>query len=251
MPRIIAALVFTLALGTGIAGCAAKSGTDGAAGSSGAGQLGEGAITPDDAGAPTPVPVATTPAPTPSPTTAPIPGVILTIDPGLLLPWPSPADCVGHNPSNVSILYTASGPLWQIVDGSHALMAFKRSADATAGLALAKAYKTHCFIGRGNTRTNRAQYIMDYWRDPVQTAPAITSPDCLPHTPSALTIENLGSLGWRIDNGSEAVELFDTQADANDALLVMKHYNRHCYIGRGNGSTDPNNDYIVTWFANM
>jgi hypothetical protein len=48
---------------------------------------------------------------------------------------------------------------------------------------------------------------------------------------------------------SEAVKLLDTKADADNAVLVMKHYNRHCYIGRGNGKATTFDDYITNWFA--
>jgi hypothetical protein len=238
-PRIVAGMVLALALGTGLAGCAqpggqqqnaADSGNNNDNGS-GNGQLGDAGLPPSPT--PTATPTAT-PTPTPVATGGPI---VVTVIPPILLAWPSPADCVGHNPATVTV--TGSGSLWQVVDGSHALMAFSTNANAQAGLALAKAYKTHCFIGRGTA------HIMDYWLDPVGPAPAITNPDCLPHTASALYVENLGGTnGWRLDNGSEWVQIFTTQADANNGLLVFKHYNRHCYIGRGTS-------YITTWFTTV
>jgi len=160
--------------------------------------------------------------------------------------WPANADCISHNPATVSISVNSSAGLWQIVDGGHALLAFKRAEDAQAGLALAQAFRQHCFIGRNNTRPDRYRYIMDYWRDPVLPAPAIANPDCLVHNPDNLTVANLGDLGWRVEQGSEAIALFATEADANDAVLVMKHYNRHCYIGRGYTGADRLN-YIVDW----
>jgi hypothetical protein len=147
-----------------------------------------------------------------------------------------------------TIKYTASSTLWQVMSGGSALLAFKQSSDATAGLALVKAYKKICFIGRDNTRTDRMRYIMTYWMDPVQNSPAITNPDCLPHTPSQLVATDAGSLGWRVEAGGESIALFDTKADAENAILVMKHYNRHCYIGRSYSGADRLN-YITDWFA--
>jgi hypothetical protein len=138
-----------------------------------------------------------------------------------------------------------------VVSGSSALLAFKQSGDATAGLALVKAYKNICFIGRNNTRPDRARYILTYWMDPVSSAaPAITNPDCLPHVASQLVVQDAGSLGFRVQAGSESLALFDTKTDADNAVLVMKHYNRHCYIGRSYGGTDRLN-YITDWFATV
>jgi hypothetical protein len=251
--RTIAGLFVALVLTAFAAGCASKaSSNNNASGSTGSGQLGEAAA----AGAqgvndPAPTPIPTPPADEVPATPAPVlsPGIILTIDPGLLLPWPSSPDCISYDPGIASIKYTAATPLWQVVSGNSALLAFKQSGDANAGLALVKAYKKICFIGRNNARTDRMRYIMTYWTDPVSSAaPAITDPDCLPHVASELVVKDVGSLGWRVEAGGEALALFDTKADADNAVLVMKHYNRHCYIGRSYSGADRLN-YITDWFA--
>jgi hypothetical protein len=254
--RTIAGLLVALVLTAFAAGCASKADPDNnATGDTGAGQLGEAAAAAGGQGvndpAPTPIPtppvdeVPATPAPTLSP------GIILTIAPGLLTPWPSSPDCIGYDPTIASIKYTASIPLWQVMSGNSALLAFKQSGDATAGLALVKAYKKICFIGRNNTRADRARYILTYWMDPVSSAaPAITNPDCLPHVASELVVQDAGSLGFRVAAGSESLALFDTKTDADNAVLVMKHYNRHCYIGRSYNGTDRLN-YITDWFATV
>ena len=218
---------------------------------SGEGQIGEaptGGLGPGSA--PDPVPTVTTPSEdlpaTPMPTDGP--SVILTINPGLLLAWPSPPDCIAHDPNNVRIV--ASTGLWQIADGSHYLLAYKREVDAQAGLALAKAYKEHCFIGRNNTRPDREAYIIDYWLSPVVSSPAIVAPDCLKHDPAQIKAFDRGSIGWRVEAGSEAIAIFDTKADADKAVLVYKHYNRHCYIGRDYSGPDRRK-YITFWFASV
>jgi hypothetical protein len=36
--------------------------------------------------------------------------------------------------------------------------------DADNALALARSYTAHCFIGRGNQRSDRRTYIVAYWR---------------------------------------------------------------------------------------
>lgn len=117
-------------------------------------------------------------------------------------------------------------------------LTYKREVDAVAGRALAQNYKEHCFIGRANTRPEPERYVMDYWRNPVHPAPVVPAPDCLAHDPAALRVESMGASGWLVRAGAELIALFDTESDANDGLAVMRHYNRHCYVGRGYSGTD-------------
>jgi hypothetical protein len=259
-----------LALAAAGAGCARSTGSP-SGGDPAAGQFGEapaGGQGPDsqdgqgDGGGgadPAPEPTPDAPAdppadppaeedPEPDPPGGGFPFVTFTFNPDLFLLWPSPADCVSHNPANLITKYNATSAVWQVVDGSHSLLAYKRLVDAQAGLALAKAFKKHCFIGRANTRPDRYRYIMDYWLEPVQPSPSIASPDCVAHNPANLTVANLGALGWRVEAGNQAIALFDTKADAEKAVLVMKHYNRNCYVGRGYDGADRLK-YITNWFA--
>lgn len=162
------------------------------------------------------------------------------------LPWPTPGDCLSHDPGNVTVTFNSSFNVWQVISGSQAMMAFKREEDALAGQKLAQAYRHQCFIGRGNTKPERYRYIMSYWRDPVRPSPGIANPDCLSHKPNTFTVNNLGDLGFRVESGSEAIALFATEQDANDAILVMNHHTAHCYIGRGYSGPDRQ-QYIVEW----
>jgi hypothetical protein len=252
-PRLAGLLLAIALIGLG-AGCASKPGAENTAtGETGSGQLGDVPATAEATPTVVPTPTSTsvgedgTPDPVPS---TPGPKLTLIINPSiLLLAWPSPADCVTYNPATVSISYAAPTQTWSIVDGPQGLLVFKRQADADAGLALAKSYKKHCWIGRTNTRSNHGAYVMDYWLDPVAGAAAVPNPDCLPHTAAQLAVVSSGTSGWLVTNGNEAVKLLDTKADADNAVLVMKHYNRHCYIGRGNGKATTFDDYITNWFA--
>jgi hypothetical protein len=38
------------------------------------------------------------------------------------------------------------------------------SSDAQAALQLAQQYSQQCFIGRDNSRSNRSEYIVEYWK---------------------------------------------------------------------------------------
>lgn len=53
---------------------------------------------------------------------------------------------------------------WLLTDGNSRMLGLDNEADAKAALALAKKYTQHCFIGRGNKRPNRKDYIVDYWK---------------------------------------------------------------------------------------
>jgi hypothetical protein len=254
MPRIILGLVVPLALAAAAAGCAKNPATAPNAappgGDSADGQFGEASATPEA----TPTEVLTTPPdPEPSPTKVG-PGVILTINPNLLLLlWPSPADCVSYDPTTAAITVqfaiAPATPTYHIKSGSTTVLSFKRMEDAQEGLKVVKAYKQHCWVGRGNSMPTPEAYTMDYWLSPV-SSPTIASPDCFPHTASELAVKDNGNGTWTVRTNSELISSFDTKAQAQDAILVMKHYNRHCYLGRGYSGTDRQK-YIYDWFATV
>jgi hypothetical protein len=51
-----------------------------------------------------------------------------------------------------------------------------------------------------------------------------------------------------VQDGSHYIIILATKADAEDAVKVMKHYNRTCYIGRSYTGADRL-EYIVNWWA--
>jgi hypothetical protein len=250
-PRIFVGLFLALALAAA-AGCAAKSPNVPSAappGDTGDGQFGEVEATPSLIPTPT-----EPPPPDPSPTGTG-PGVILTINPTLVLfLWPSPPDCVTYEPLTAGIITLLPIPpgttTYAIRSGGTEILRFKRLVDAQEGLKVVKSYKQHCFIGRGNARPNPESYTLHYWLSPVADSPAIDNPDCFAHTSAGLLIEDLGATGWRLRHGNSSLAVFDTKADAQDAVLVFKHFNRHCYLGRGYTGSDRLK-YIYEWFATV
>jgi len=84
-------------------------------------------------------------------------------DSGVRVPVPGREDCLGYDPTNLSI-ENRSGDVWLLAEDDDPMTSFDGEADALAGLALAQAFSEHCYIGRGNERPERRLYIIDYWK---------------------------------------------------------------------------------------
>jgi len=175
---------------------------------------------------PSPVPDAAPPAPTT--TKAP---------PKQAAPsWPSPEDCISYNPANVTVVYEAG--IYSVNDGSKVVMRLHGGPGENVGdqgLALAKRFRKHCFIGRNNTRTEeRNSYIFDYWRDPSGNTPAIPDEEdaCSDYDRTNLTVEDMGSgYGWRVKDHDHVLHVFDDETDARNGKLVLAKYRMICFIG--------------------
>jgi hypothetical protein len=72
-------------------------------------------------------------------------------------------DCIGYNRATVGV-FDRGALGWRLEDGASALVLYDNQADANRGLMVARAFSNLCFIGRGNSRPNRADYIVHYWR---------------------------------------------------------------------------------------
>jgi hypothetical protein len=149
--------------------------------------------------------------------------------------WPSPEDCVSYNPNNVTSRYAAG--IWAIVDGNIEVMRLHGGPSENVGqkgVALAKRYRQHCYIGRNNTREEKYSYIFDYWRNPSGQNPAIADQedDCSGYDKNNLTVENMGSgQGWRVKDHDHVLHLFDNETDARNGKLVLSKYDKICFIG--------------------
>ena len=151
--------------------------------------------------------------------------------------WPSPEDCISYNPSALTVHYEAG--TYAINNGStQVVLVHGGPTDSTGdkALALAKHYKRHCFIGRNNTRPEKGQYVMDYWRDPSgQNSPIPgQDDDCSPYNRNNLTVEDMGNGdGWRVKDHDHPLHLFDNQKDALNGKLVIAKYSQACLISDG------------------
>lgn len=104
------------------------------------------------------------------------------------------------------------------------------------GLALAKRHSKHCFLGRKNTREQKAGYIFDYWRNQVSGAAAVPDgeSDCSSYDRTNLTVEDMGNGdGWRVKDHDHVLHLFDNERDARNGKLVLSKYKAMCMLGDG------------------
>ncbi len=183
-------------------------------------------LTPTDVSTPTPPTIEpTTPAPTLEPTT-PAPTVAIV-----------PEDCLPYNPDNLRIVDEGTNGLL-LTDGSSRMLILDNKLDANDALALARRHTAHCFIGRDNTRPNRQDYIVEYWKGESGLKTTIVQRDCIPYNPDNLRIVDEGASGWLLTDGRSRMLILDNQRDAQNALTLSKRHTQQCFIGRGN--TRPN-----------
>jgi hypothetical protein len=174
---------------------------------------------------------------------------MLVIVPGVIpAAGPASEDCLGYNPAALYLVNEGANG-WLLTDGSSRMAMFDNEVDANYGLQLAQAHTQQCFIGRDNSRPNREDYIYEYWQGDSGLGIVPPAPDCLNHTPAALTIVDEGANGWLLTDGSSRIAMFDNQADALLALQVFQSYDQHCYIGRDN-SRPNRKTYITSYLRN-
>lgn len=154
--------------------------------------------------------------------------------------WPNPEDCLSYNPGNLTKQYAAG--IHQIMDGSRIVLRLHGGPGETIGeqgLALARRYRRHCFIGRTNTREEKGEYIFDYWRDGSGNTPSIPEENCSGYNRNNLTVEDMGSgHGWRVKDHDHVLQLFDNETDARNGKLVLAKYSRICFIDQSYDGLD-------------
>jgi C1A family cysteine protease len=80
------------------------------------------------------------------------------------LPWEplTKTDAIPYNPVDV-VAEDIDAQGWRLREGNHWMLLAHDLNDALAILRVVERYSRMCFIGRGNTRPNRKNYIMTYW----------------------------------------------------------------------------------------
>jgi hypothetical protein len=73
--------------------------------------------------------------------------------------------CVPYDPSTLELTEIGSTGTWRLQRNDGAIFEqFADREDAEAGLEVAKRHTQICYIGKSNTRPNRDDYVMTYWR---------------------------------------------------------------------------------------
>lgn len=201
-----------------------------------------------------------------SPTTTPAPGLSAPSQPAATTPapattppatqttqsqaqWPTPEDCVSYNPATITVSY-ADGS-YTVESSDTIVMRFVSQQDDTVqaqAKALAQRWTKHCYLGRGNTRTDqRGSYIFDYWRGASGMTPTIPGEDdiCSDYNRNNLTVEDMGDGdGWRVKDHDHVLHLFDNGSDARNGKLVLQKYGHICEFGDSNGGDNDTIDYL-------
>jgi hypothetical protein len=155
-------------------------------------------------------------------------------------------DCVNYDPAPLRVVSDRSAG-WVLTDGSTNLLTLDNESDAQRALALARRHKSHCFLGRGNTRPNRSDYIIEYWEAPTGAPTVIDAEDCVRYDPAALRIAESGAQGFVLTDGRSRLLAADTQKDAQKAWDIAQKHSMLCFIGRGNARVNQR-DYIVQYW---
>lgn len=72
-------------------------------------------------------------------------------------------DCISYNSSSLEIRNEGGGG-WLLTDGGSRMVMLSSRTDAEQAMGIASGSSRQCYIGRNNTRPNRKDYIVQYWR---------------------------------------------------------------------------------------
>ncbi|HOX74460.1 MAG TPA: C1 family peptidase [Bacteroidales bacterium] len=156
-------------------------------------------------------------------------------------------DEIPYNPQTLRIVYEVTRG-WLLTDGRSRMKMFASAEDARNGLRVARRHTRQGFVGRDNPRSNRKDYIMEYWtgNSGLPHEP-LTKTDIIPYNPNNVVVEDRDAQGWRLRDGNHWMLIAH---DMNDALAMLNFVERHtkiCFIGRDNNM--PNRkDFIMTYW---
>jgi hypothetical protein len=73
--------------------------------------------------------------------------------------------CVPYDPATLKLSEIGATGTWRLQRDDGAIFElFADREDAEAGLEVAKRHTQICYIGKSNTRPNRQDYVMTYWK---------------------------------------------------------------------------------------
>jgi len=161
----------------------------------------------------------------------------------------APEDCIAYDPRDLRVVNEGANG-FVLMSGSIRMLMLDTQADAGKAMILASQHTHQCFVGRNNSRPNRRDYIMQYWRGVSGLPPAsVPGEDCIAYSREAVNVFDRGAIGWRMEAGSAWMQLFDNQADANRGLMTGRAFSRQCFIGRNNSRPDRKAYIVEYWHS--
>lgn len=156
-------------------------------------------------------------------------------------------DEIAYNPRTLRIVDEGIKG-WLLTDGVSRMKMLDNKEDARNAMLVARRYTRQGFVGRDNHRTNRIDYITEYWAGssglPYEP---LTKVDAIPYNPTKVVAEDIDADGWRLKEGNHWMLLADDLNDALSVLRIVERYSKMCFIGRGNNR--PNRkSYIMTYW---
>lgn len=161
-------------------------------------------------------------------------------------------DYITYNPNNLQIIKESNR--WLLTDGRSRMKIFATEEDAQNGLKVARRHNRQCFVGRDNKRSNRKDFIFEFW-DGNSGLPkeSLSKTDIIQYNPTNVYTEYNPSLKyWQIcerypNGGGHIMAIADNMADALAILYVVERNSKECFIGRDNKMSNRK-DYIMSYF---
>ncbi len=170
-------------------------------------------------------------------------GVTPTLPPAVQQPV-SGDDCLPYDPASLYVVQ--EGDHWLLTNGQMRMNLLDNQADANAALGIARQFTAQCYLGRGNSRPDPANYVFLYWQGDSGMGQPSSDSDCYQYNPDSLYVVQDGD-HWLLTDGLARMNIFDTQDEANKALAVVKPYNGQCWLGRNNQRADRLNYIFPYW----
>jgi hypothetical protein len=156
-------------------------------------------------------------------------------------------DELPYNPTRLRIVDEGANG-WLLTDGRSRMKMLATKEDARNALRVARRYTRHGFVGRDNARSNRRDYINEYWagNSGLPWEP-LTRTDAISYNPNNVVAEDLDAKGWRIRDGNHWMLLAHDMNDALAILRIVERYSKICFIGRGNTMPDRKRFIMTYW----
>lgn len=156
-------------------------------------------------------------------------------------------DEIPYNPRRLHVVDEGARG-WLLTDGTMRMKMLDNAEDARNGLRVARRHTRQGFVGRDNGRSNRDDYIVEYWAgDSGLRWEALTKTDSIPYSAANVVAEDLDADGWRLRDGGHWMVLAHDLNDALSTLDVIERNSQICFIGRGNHRPNRKRYSMTYW----